>query len=843
MTSAIHEHVLKWCGQRGTIKSWRRFHKAEEGTMINLWRDIRYGMRVLIRRPGFTLIVIATLALGIGADTAIFSVIYGVLLRPLPYRNGHELVVLHQQAPLANINDLQFSVKEIEDYRQQNQTLSEVVEHHSMSFILYGGDEPEDIQTGVVSANFFEVLGVKPLLGRTFLPGDEGRGAEGVMVLSYKYWQRSHGGDPNIINKIFTMNDRPHKVIGVLPPIPQYPNEEDVYMPTSSCPLRSSDAFIANRNRRLMDVFCRVKPGIQREQVQADLTTIASRLEQTYPDSYPATRGYRTTLSSLQQELTRRAQPTFLVLLAAATLVLLIACFNVANLMLARLMQREREFALRSAMGASRWRLVQQLLTESSLLAVAGGVAGILLAANGLNLLAGFAARFTTRAAEIKIDSAVLIFTLAVSLFTGLIFGLLPALSMKASLSTTMKEGGTSSSGIMRNRLRRLLVVAQVAVSFTLLIGAGLMLRSFIKLQQVDPGFNPERVMVVRMNPNWIKYKVDQYRDFYRRLVEKMKNQPGVEDVAIASSYPLRSTDGPSYSDLSIEGRPQDKSEPTLRADLRYASPDFFTTIRMPLLKGRVFSDADRQGALPVALINQAMARHYWSNADPIGKRISLPQLDGQWREIVGVVGDVRQYGLEQDQTDAAYVTLDQGGFRRWSYLLVRTTAEPTTMIKQMRAAVHEIDPETVVDRETTLEQAQREALTSPRLTMLLITLFALTALVITAAGIAGVMALSVSQRKQELGIRLALGATPRSVLWMVLRQGMVAALLGLAIGSVAALALTRMLRTLLFAIEPTDPFTFIAVSCVLATTAFIACIVPARRVTSIDPMTALRCE
>ena len=811
--------------------------------MSGLLQDIRYGVRVLLRRPMFTGIAVVTLALGIGANTAIFSVIYGVLLRPLPYQNGHELVVLHQQAPLANIDSLPFSVPEIEHYRQQNETLCELVEHHSMQFILYGGTEPENVETGVVSANFFDALGIKPLLGRTFVPSDDVRGAAGVVVLSYKYWQYSHGGDLNIIGKIFTMNDKPHTVIGVLPPIPEYPEEEDVYMPTSACPVRSSDKTIADRNWRRMTVFGRLKPGVQPEQAQADVATIANRLQQTYPESYPANRGYSASLALLKEELTRRSRTTFLVLLGTAGLVLFIACFNVANHILAHLRQRERELALRAALGASRSRLIRQLLTENALLAVAGGGLGILIAAWGLNLLVGFAARFTTRAAEIKIDGKVLIFTLTVSLLSCLLFGLLPALLTRGSLSTTMKEGSAqSTSGINRNRWRSVLVVAQVAVSFTLLIGAGLMLRSFLKLQQLDPGFNPESVMVVRLNPNWWKFTPEQYRVFYRKVIEKIKTQPGVLSAAIASSYPLKtSSGGPNNRDLTIEGRPQAENEPPLRVDVRYASPDFFSTIQLPLIKGRLFTEADRQGAPVVALINQKMARHYWNNEDPLGKRISFDR--GQnWATVVGIVGDVRQYGLEKDQTDAVYGTVDQALVRP-AFLLVRTAAEPTSLINQVRTAVHEIDPETVVDQTTTLEQAHSEALASPRLTTMLITIFALIALMITAAGIAGVMTLSVNQRTHELGIRLALGATPQGVFWMVLRQGMLSTLVGLAIGSLAALALTRILRTLLFAVEPTDPLTFLTISWVLAGIAFLSCLVPARRVTSIDPIVALRSE
>src|SRR5215471_13313048 len=430
-----------------------------------MFKDLRFGVRNLLKHPLLTLVAVVTLALGIGANTAIFSVVYGVLLRPLPYQQGGQLVVLRQEAPLTRNNNLNFSVKEIDDYRAQNQTLADLAEHHSMNFTLFGGREPERIQAAVVSANFFELMGVTPLLGRTFAPSDEAHGAEAVLILSHQYWRRSHKGDPNIVGRVFRMNDRPHTVIGVLPPLPQYPNENDVYMPTSACPTRSSEGFIVNRNARMMSVFARLKAGVSEAQAQADLSTIAGRMKETYPDVYPANLGFGFTLASLHKELTQRAQPTFLVLLCVSGLVLLLACANTANLTLARLMRRERELAVRAALGATRGRLMRQLLTESTLLALAGGALGVLLAAGSVRLLVNFAARFTPRAAEISLDTTVLLFTLVVSVATGLVFGLLPALSTRQSLIPSLKEGGQSAAGAGRLRLRGALVVAQVAVS------------------------------------------------------------------------------------------------------------------------------------------------------------------------------------------------------------------------------------------------------------------------------------------------------------------------------------------------------------------------------------------
>jgi predicted permease len=809
-----------------------------------LWQDARFGARVLRRNPGFTVVAVLTLSLGIGANTAIFSVVYGVLLRPLPYQQGGQLVVLKQQAPLARNGNLNFSVKEIDDYRSQNRTLADLAEHHSMAFTLFGGPEPERIQAAVVSANFFELMGVTPLLGRTFAPSDEAHGAEAALILSYQYWRRSHKSDPNIIGRVFRMNDRPHTVIGVLPPLPQYPNENDLYMPTSACPTRSSEQFVSNRRARMMSVFARLKSGVSEAQAQADLSMIAGRMKEAHPDAYPASRGFGVTLATLHRELTHGAQPTFLVLLCAAGLVLLLACANTANLTLARLMRRERELAVRAALGATRGRLIRQLLTESMLLSLVGGALGVLLAAWSVRLLVNFAARFTPRAAEISLDTTVLLFTLAISVATGLVFGLLPALSTRQNLIPSLKEGGQSAAGAGRQRLRGALVVAQVAVSFALLVGAGLMLRSLFNLQKVNPGFDPERVLVMRVTANWSKYTMDQqHRDLSLRLIERARAVPGVLSAAMASTYPLNPlglANGGFNINFQIEGRAPNPNEPTPQLDFRIVSADYFQTIRLPLLKGRLFTEADDEQTRQVAVINQTMARHYWGDEDPVGKRVSGDQ-GRNWVTIVGVVGDVRQYGLNREPADELYCPVKQvGGV---SNLLVRTTVAPSVMMSQLRQAVYAVDPENAIDQAQTLENVRNESIASPRLTAALLGMFAALAVFITAAGIAGVMALTVSQRTHEIGIRMALGATAGGVLRLVLRQGLTLVLAGLALGVAGAFALTRMMSTLLFAVEPTDPLTWLAVALALTAVAALACFMPARRATSIDPLTALRSD
>ena len=810
----------------------------------SLLQDIRYGVRILVRNPGFTVVAVLTLGLGIGANTAIFSVIYGVLMRPLPYKDGGQLVIVQQQAPLAHLLNVPFSVKEVQDYREQNQTLQGVVEHHSMSFTLLGGKEPQRVQTGVVSANFFDVLGVRPLLGRTFVDADDQHGSDAVIVLSYQYWKQSHGGDPGVVGRTFQMNNRPHTVIGVLPPIPQYPVEQDVYMPTSHCPTRASEQFISNRNARMMSVFGRLKPGVPVSQAQADLSTLAGNLQKQYPDSYPTNRGYAANVVSLQEELTRRARPTLMILLGTAGLVLLIACANVANLTLARLMRREREMAIRSSLGAGRGRLVRQLLTESTLLSFAGGLLGLALAAGGLQLLVSFAARFTTRSSEIKIDGFVLLFTLVISVATGLIFGLMPAFSSDKNLTGALKEGGRTSAGIKRQRVRNFLIVAQVGVSFILLIWAGLMVRSLIKLQQVNPGFDPERVLAMRISPNWSKYNTTQETiDLLQRILDKARSEPGVLSAALGSTYPLNQlgiNNGPFNRGFQIENRPVPEGELLPQADFRSASPDYFETVRQPLVRGRTFTDGDKDKAPLVAVINQSTARHRWGDDDPIGRRISFDR--GQtWLTVVGIVGDVRQYGLDKDPADEIYIPLAQGGFG--GNLLVRTALDPMSIAELMRQAVYEVDSDTAVDRVQTLEQVRSDAVASPRLTAILLGMFAGLALLITAAGIAGVMALSVNQRTHELGVRMALGASPGNVLRMVMGQGMAFVMIGLTAGLGGALLLGRLMSALLYGVAPTDPITFVGVGVILMGVAAAACFVPARRVTSIDPMLALRNE
>ena len=813
-----------------------------------LKQDTVYALRLMAHNLGFTAITLITLALGVGANTAIFSLIHGILLQPLPYTQSDQLVIMRQELRRGNIPNLRFSVSEINDYRQQSQTLSDLVEYHAMRFLLLGRGTADRVRTGVVSWNFFDFLGVKPALGRSFLPSDEQPGAPPVILLSYEYWQTYQHGDANIVGKVFAMNDKEHTVIGVLPPFPQYPNNNDVYMTTTSCPFRSNPSFIQNRDGRMMSVFAKRKPGVTLAQANTDLGVIATRLQQQYPGSYRSGSGYASVALSLKDELTRTARPTLILLLCAAIFVLLIACANVANFTLARMSQRDQEFTVRSALGAGRGRLLRQLLTESMLLGLCAAALGLLLAIFSHKLLVQFVSRFTPRANEITIDGSVLLFALGAAIFTSIITGSSIAFSTKHQMVAGLKESGDygATMGTRKKQVRNFLVVAQVTFAFVLLIAAGLMLRSFINLQNVDPGFVPQRVLTMAIDLNWSKYSSEQLRrEASRIILDKVQALPGVLSVATSSSFPLDPdaiATGPNTFNqrYQIEGKPLREGEIPPVGTVRRVSLDYFKTLGIPLIQGRLFAPTDNADAPSVRVISQALAQRRFPGESPIGRRVSG---DGglSWVTIIGVVGSTKEFGLNEDSVEEIYAPMEQVPIV--ADLLVRTAADPMTLASQVRNAVRKFDSETGITNVETLEDARTDMLSSPRVMTDLLGIFAGLALVIAASGIGGILALSVSQRMREIGVRLALGAQPSHVRNMVIRQGMLLVLGGLGFGVVVALAMTGLLKAFLFKVSPTDPWIAGGVCLLLALTALVASYIPALRATRIDPLVALRHE
>jgi putative ABC transport system permease protein len=805
----------------------------------HLRQDLAYGFRGLARNPGFAAVVILTLALGIGANTAIFSVVHGVLMRPLPYRAPERLVIVHQAAPKIGDDSFGFSVPDFTDFRERTRAFSALSEYHSMWFILLGRPDPERVQTAVVSDNFFDTLGVKPLLGRTFRPGEDKQGAAPVLVLSYNYWQKSFAGDPNIVGQVFQMNDKPHTVVGVLPPLPAFPNLDQVFMPAAACPFRGADRVLTNRNGRIIShVFARLKDGTTPAQALDDARRIGSELAKAYPQNYPVAEGYTVRIQSIAEAFTGRSRTPLLVLLATSGFVLLIACANVANLSLSRLVLREHELAMRVALGAGRGRILQQLITENLLLAAFGGLAGLALAAWGLDALTAYAAAFLPRADEIGISTPVLLFTAAVSLLTGLLFGSWPRLPGSGALSGRLKDG-SRGAGMHGGRLRGVLIVGQVAVSVPLLVGAALAARSLLQLQQVDPGVETNRVLAVDLSLNFTRYNTFEKRlDFWDRNRNEIARLPGVESVAVSGTVPLNGLAN-NPTTFAIEHRDVQPNAPSVAAFVLISSEDYFKTVGQPLLRGRVFNAGDTRDAPQVAIVNQSLASHFWPTEDPVGRRISFD--NGQnWATIVGVVANAREQ-IDAQPQDEIHLPLRAGNALTAGSLVVRTHAAPGTLSSGVREAIRRVDPEQPITRIETLEQVRTRALASPTLIATLLGLFALLALIITAAGIGGVLAFSVNQRTQEIGIRMALGASRGTVLKMVLRQGLTLVMLGLSGGTIGALFLVHLMKEVLYGVSPTDPLTFIAVAVVLLCVAVVACIMPARRATMVNPIAALR--
>jgi len=816
----------------------------------SLSQDVRFALRTLRRWPAYSIGTIATLALGIGANTAIFSIINDVLLEPLPYKDSQELVRVVQSRVRPTQSEVGVSIKELQEYREAAQAVDGLVEYHGMSFVLLNQGEPDRVETGVVSSNFFDVLGVRPIHGRGFNDKDDDLGSEAVVLLSNGYWKRKFGADPGVVGKVVEMNDKPHTIVGVLPPIPQYPRENDVYMPTSACPFRAQGETQIAQNRRAfgaLRVFGRLKDGVPGERANSEISTVAQRFSQDNRRFYPETSGFSSRVVNLNEELVRDAKPILLALLATTGLVLLIACANVANLSLSRMARRDREIALRAALGAGRGRLLRQLLTESSILALAGGALGLVLAWAALDMLAAFAARFTPRVLDPSIDITVLLFTLGLSLATGLGFGIIPALSARPALTAALKEGGAQSGdGVKGRRIRSMLVVAQVAVCFALLVGAGLFLDSLRRLSAVDLGYRVDRVLTAEVFANWSRQVTpDDFRRVYGTMLDRLKSTPGVISAAVTNGVPL-SNAAPAGIPMRIEGITGPDVSQLPIVDQRVASEDYFATLGVKPLRGRTFGSQDHQEAASVAVINQTMAR-LWGTREALGGRFQVANANPNappppWYTAVGVVGDMRQFGVDLEAPAQFYTPfLQTPGIG--AQVLVRTEGDPMALAPALKAAVYAAHPEVPVENIRTLEAIRAGRLASASLNAALLGVFAALALLITLAGITAVIGTSVSQRTREFGVRMALGASRSSILLMVLRHGLVLVGIGLMAGAAGAVIFGRAMAAYLYQTKPTDVAVYLIVAAMFLLAAIVACLGPARRATSIDPLRALRAE
>jgi putative ABC transport system permease protein len=801
--------------------------------MNTLLQDVRYGVRMLLKNPGFTVVAVIALALGIGANAAIFSVVNTVLLRPLPYTDPNRLMIVEENKP-PQFSSFSASPGNFIDWQKQNTVFERLAAVGGTAYNLVGeGAEPERLRGARVSAGLFEILGALPAHGSTFLEEQDQPGHEFVVILSDGLWKRRFAADPNVIGQTITLSSNIYTVVGVMPPSFGYPDRETELW----TPIAFSARQAQQHGAHYLDVIGRLKPGATEEQARTELSAIAARLAQQYPDSNA---GWGINLYPMQGGDVRDIRTALFVLLGAVALVLLIACANVANLLLARASARQREIAIRTALGASRWRVARQLLTESILLALVGGGVGLLLAQWGLGALLSLAPPELPRVKDVTLDARVLGFTLLVTVLTGVIFGLVPALrASRPNMNETLKEGGRGTTG-GHHRVRGALVVTEVALALLLLVGAGLLIRSFYRLQQVNPGFNTRNALAVTVSLPGKKYsKDDQQSAFFSELIGKVSALPGVSSVGATQALPIQ---GDFLLGFSIQGRPPDAPGEDHSTNYYAVSSDYFKAMGIPLVRGRVFTEQDRKDAPRVAVINEEMARKFFPDEDPIGKRINVTMGPETFREIVGIVGDVKQYGLAQPTTLQTYEPYLQAPFSGMT-LVVRAEGSLAPLAGAIRSQVLAIDKEQPISRTRPLEQIVSESVAKQQFLMLLLGIFAAAALILAAVGLYGVMSYSVTQRTHEIGIRAALGAQQKDVLKLVVGQGMVLALTGVGIGLGAAFALTRVMATLLFGVSATDPLTFVAIPAILAGVALAACFVPARRATKVDPMIALRYE
>jgi putative ABC transport system permease protein len=802
--------------------------------------DVRFALRQLRKTPGFTFVAVVTLALGIGANTAIFSLINGVLLRPLPFPDAERIIYFEGKNPAAGITDSNISYLDFTDWSQQTDLFASTAAYWVGNADLSGdGAEPEAVPRAGVTTGFFSVLGVQPVLGRAFVPEDdkpatfnEGRGT--VAIISHGLWKRRFGSDPAIVGKQVVMKSRPLTVIGVMPPGFEYPEQTQIWV-NSAVNLSQEP-----RDNRAWSAIARLKPNVDLKQAQTRVSAINARLDKQFHET---NKGWGVSLWTLHERLVREVKPSLLALLGAVGLVLLIACANVANLLLARSAARQKEIAIRAALGASRTRVLRQMLTESILLSAIGGIAGLVLSIWLTDVLMSILPEGSPRLEQIGIDYRVLTFALGISAFTGILFGIVPALqASKLDVTSALKEGGRTSEGHRRTSARSLLLIGEVALSLMLLVGAGLLVKSFLRLQEIRPGFNAHNVLVATIALPYPKYKYEQFEEFFRRLKERLEAAPGVQAAGGSLNLPLNASGYAIGRGFIPEGRPLTVDE-NRDAMFSAITGDYFRALQIPLLAGRTFELRDNADAPKVVIINETIAkRHFGSATEAIGKRLSIWRDEKFMREIVGVVGDTKTGSLTGEGGAQIYVPNAQAQFNLMG-LVIRTAGDPAAFAATLRHEVQALDKDQPIYNVRTMDDVVANSLGTRRVSMQLFAVFGIAALVLAAIGIFGVMAYSVTQRTQEIGIRMALGAQGGDVLRMVVRQGMTLALIGIGVGLAGAFGLTRVLANLLFGVKATDPVTFAAISLLLTFVALLACYLPARRASRVDPVIALRAE
>lgn len=811
---------------------------------MDMLRSLQIALRSFVREPTFTIAFVLTLGLGIGANTAIFSLVYGVLLRPLPYPEADRIVYIENAATRAKIENLNFSFAEVEDYREQVKSLDEIVEFGDWTFNVVGRGEPKRAIAGLVTANFFEVLGMRPLLGRVLHEDDRGKGAAPVAVLTHEYWQRELGGDPTIVGQKLDLTAKVATIVGVLEPGAHYATKrrQDFYANYTTNDHYSSATMEDDRTHRMTDVFARLAPGATVEDARSELNHALTLFKQDYPDAYANDLGFEVQVTPWKDELVAQARPSLFLLLGAAAFVLIIACANVANLTLARSLRRERELAVRSALGAGTAQLRMQLFVESLALSLAGALFGLLLAFGLLDALRAYTSRFTSRTGEIAIDGGVLAFTLIVAVLTAVGFSLLPGLVPARRLAGALTAGAartTATGG--RKFLQRSLVAGQLAVSFVLLVGAGLLVRTLWNLHAVDPGYELERVLSIE-TPNSGSFGSEVDRRFSEGAVTDVGEIASVESVALTQRAPLGGEESFPVS-IKAEGVAADPQSST-PALLDTVTPGYFETLGVKVLQGRAFSAADDRQSGPVAILNQSAARHYFGDGEGIGKKIQYSFGGFQTSPpttLVGIVADTKVTSIETGGQHIIY--LPEAQSFPGQNVLVRTAGDPTPLAPQILEKLRALDPQRPLEHVTTLAELRAESLAPQRLNAILFLIFGGLALAIAAVGVAAVLVFSVSARRKELGIRAALGAAPAQLLTMVLREGGTMALVGLGIGAVSSIALTKLMDSLLYEIDPLDTATFISVGLVLLLVALVAALIPARRATKTAPVEVLRAD